>query len=664
MGNRTGSAWPLYTVWIIVFVTVAAITLTLERESTSFHGIAETREIVINSESMVEIKRINVVEGQSVTMGQLLVELVSPELNLRINHISHQLDQLKAQKGVNKAEIRSRIKQLKAEKVSRTSEISNQIRQFENQYNINKELTSGLKSISSIGNPAKSGASNPITLKIESLRQELALSLRPVNIQIDLLQKSLDSSESPIKIQVEQLEKELAMLKQEDGKLNIYAQLSGFIGSVNFKPGEKAAPFAPILTLHSKNPSFVKGYIHENVYTHMTVGKNVHIKSQADSKNAADGTVVGVGARIVEYPVRLRKNPDLQIWGREVVIRIPETNRFILGEKVMINASGQKATFVSRLKSLFLPRELLAEDSPVSEPSEKTELASYTALPVVPLETSGIEASALLWLDDIEQYLVLSDDTPGNRPLLFLMDKYGRIIKETSVKGLKKINDMESVAMGQDGTIYIASSSSLNKNGKLGKFRRLLVSLKREKDKFSLVKKIDLYGLLEKTAHSSKAEWAGFILDAIKDRSLDIEGMFCRAGSLYLGFKSPFRAGNSVILKIDGIDNVFDRKKLGAEQVSVWKTLFMKPGDALPQESISDLYCHNGVLYITGTSSANKSGNLWKLDETTGKLARIAAFDGLRPEGISAGKENGTLMISFDQGNDGASQIAVVRVAS
>ncbi len=241
----------------------------------------------------------------------------------------------------------------------------------------------------------------------------------------------------------------------------------------------------------------------------MTVGKNVYIKSQADPENTADGTVVGMGTRIVEYPVRLRKNPDLQIWGREVVIRIPETNRFILGEKVMINtsgqkASGQKATFVSRLKNLVLPSEILAEEHPVSEASEKTELAAYTALPIVPLETSGIEASALLRLDDIGQYLVLSDDTPGNRPLLFLMDKYGRIIKETSVKGLKKINDMESLTVDQDGTIYIASSSSINKQGKLNKSRRLLISVKREKDKFSLMRKIDLYGLLEKTAHRSK----------------------------------------------------------------------------------------------------------------------------------------------------------------
>ncbi len=140
--------------------------------------------------------------------------------------------------------------------------------------------------------------------------------------------------------------------------------------------------------------------------------------------------------------------------------------------------------------------------------------------------------------------------------------------------------------------------------------------------------------------------------------------MFCRAGALYLGFKSPFRSGNSVILKIDGIDDVFDKEKLGTEQISVWRMVFLKPGDSSTQEGISDLYCHNGALYITGTSATDNSGSLWKLDETSGKLSRIAAFEGLRPEGIGVGKENGTLMISFDQGNSEASQIAVVKITS
>ncbi|MDM8549666.1 hypothetical protein QUF72_06305 [Desulfobacterales bacterium HSG2] len=668
MKNQTGTAWLLCIVWITAFSAVVLITLTCEQESTGFHGIAETREIMISSESPVEIRRINVVEGQSVLKGQMLVELVSPELTIRINHISHQLEQLRAQKGVNKGEIRSKIRQLKAEKASRTSEIRNQIRQLENQYNLNKELTSGLKSISGFGEIAQSGASNPITLKIESLRQELALSVKPLNIQTELLQKSLNASGSPIKIQVRQLEKELALLKQENGKLNIYAQIAGIIGSVNFKPREKVAPFAPIVTLHTKNPSFVKGYIHENVYTRMGVGKKVRITSQADSTSRTTGTVVGVGARIVEYPVRLRKNPDIQAWGREVVIRILESNQFILGEKVSICSSEQKtATLLSRLKGIFLPGETYAESrSPeLSETSEKKEpdLVSLT-----PLITEEIEASALLWLEDIDRYMILSDDTPGKKPLVFLMDKQGKITKETSIRGLGKISDMESAAIGDNGTVYIASSLSRNKKGKLGKSRRLLIAAERKGENFKLIRKTDLYALLKKSANRNRnKDWARFVLDGMKNRSVDIEGMFYHAGALHLGFKSPFKSGDSVILKIDRVEEMFRKGKPDDDQISLWKTVSLKADDASPRECISDLFRYNGTLYIAGVSdeksAGRKSGSIWQMDEHTGKVARIATFDGLRPEGIAAGGEADTLTVSFDQGNGNPSQFAKVKLA-
>jgi multidrug resistance efflux pump len=668
----------LYVLWITALVAAVSITLSCERESTAIQGIAETREMTISSESSVDIRRINVVEGQSVTKGQLLVELVSPELTLKINHISHQLDQLRAQKGVNKDEIRSKIRQLEAEKASLNSEVRNQIRLIENQYNLNKELASGLKSIvkdkKGAGDMAGSGASNPVTLQIESLRQELALSLRPLNIQIELLQKSLDEAGSPIKIQVEQLEKELALLKSENSKLNIYAQMEGIIGSVNFKPGEKASPFAPILTLHTKNPSFVKGYIHENVYTRMTLGKKVTIVSQTDSRNSVPGSVVGVGARIVEYPARLRKNPVLQSYGREVLVQIPEDNGFILGEKVVITSSEPKITLlsflreqrsmlVSYLKKFFGPEEIHAEIPPAaaSVSRKSAEGVTYIASPMLPLKTSDIEASAIVRLDDIDRWLVLSDDTPDKKPLLFLMDGTGRITKESQISGLKEINDMESAATGDEGTLYIACSLNANKKGKIEKSRRLLVSVKREGDKFSLIRKADLYDLLEESAARNKnEEWAQFVLSAMEDRSLDIEGMFYHDAALYLGFKSPFYEGHSVILKIDSIDEMFCNEKLDDAQVSVWKKILLKTDETLQQEHISDLFYHNSTLYVTGTLSDQAGGSLWKLDENTGNMTRVASFDGLRPEGIAAGSSDGTLIISFDQGGDEPSQIAVV----
>ena len=351
MTTRFKSDWLLYTVWVLVFILVIGITLTHELESTSFFGITETREIIISSENSVEVNKINVVEGQSVSQKQLLVELTSPDLTMRINHVSHQLDELRAQKGVNKNELISKISQLKAERAATQSAVINQIKQLENQYNINKALTSELKSIQSVERTDNFRASNPILIEIESLKQELALKISPINIQLELLQDVLAASESPIEIQVERLVKELDLLKQEKDNLTIFAQISGIIGSVNYKSGEIVAPHNPILTLHTKNPSLIKGYIYEDAYTHISVGMEVGITSLTDSKTKITGIVVGVGSRIVEYPVRLRKHPDLQVWGREIIIKIPAVNPLILGEKVLINATQKKPSMLGGLKT-------------------------------------------------------------------------------------------------------------------------------------------------------------------------------------------------------------------------------------------------------------------------------------------------------------------------
>ncbi len=244
------------------------------------------------------------------------------------------------------------------------------------------------------------------------------------------------------------------------------------------------------------------------------------------------------------------------------------------------------------------------------------------------------------------------------------MDPYGKITEETLIDGLKEINDMESAAVGDDGTLYIASSLSVNKKGKPFDSRRLLISVKRKGKEFSLIQKCNLYNLLEKiAAKNKKTDWAEFLLIGIKEDSIDIEGMFYLDNALYFGFKNPLDSGYSVILKIDRTDEMFNNQKLDDNQVSIWKRIMLKADNESSQEHISDLLYHNGILYITGTDADGKSGSLWQLNEADSEsLTRIAKFDNLIPEGIALGKEEGRLMISFDQGSNNPSQIALVKV--
>lgn len=648
--------WPLYSAWLVVLGITISISFVYHLESTSFSGIAETREIVINTEAAVDVRRINVTEGQTVEKGALLVELSSPDLVLKINHIEHQLDELKAQKGVDKTEIQSRIRQLQAEKTAKENEITSQIAELENQYDINRKLLADLKSVPVDRSNETDNDNSPIMLKIRNLKKELSLSVDSLAVQIEFLQKTLAYSNAPAEIQVERLEKELILLRKENSQLNIYAQISGVIGSVNFKPGEKASPFAPILTLHAKTPSFIKGYIYENAYAKIKMGDKVDVASCNEADCKIPGQVVGVGARIVEYPVRLRKHPEFQIWGREVVIRIPENNPFILGEKVSITAAQRAQGVAGRIRKFFSPNEIMAEPRGKGNKSDDQ---------FVKIDKKAVEASGVLYLDDLQEYLVVSDDTPDDKPVLYLVDSNGGVSDDVFIQGSDLIEDMESVADAENGILYIASSSSVNKKGKLKGRRARLISVYRDKRSFSVLREVDLYSCLRECAEkNSGKEWADFILNGVSDESMDIEGMFYKEGSLYFGFKAPLRDGQSVVLRIADVDAFMHTGGLTDDQVSIWKKINLSCEYGGAQERISDLCYVNGSLFITGTSEGkdgvSRSGSLWRLDEASGTAARLMIFNGRAPEGVCVSDDPDSLLVCFDGGAKEKSEITKI----
>ena len=336
-----------YVVCTGVTAVLFGITSYFRSEPTKFYGIADTKETVINADAAVEISNIPVVQGQTVNAGDTLVTLERPELVLKISEITHMLSEYKLRKNYQTASSRSEIEKMKAEQTQRINEITAEISELEAKYEMNKRLLKSLRPLDKVEfTPGdEDSINNPILAQIKSLRQMLESARSPFKIQIDRINKQLSNTDDPIGAQIQRLSDELTLLQKEQERLVIRAQNSGMIGTVKFKAGEKVSPFDTILTLHAESPSYVKGFIHENVYSHVTVGDTVMVLSFADERHGVSGEVVGVGSRIVDYPERLRKRQDIPIWGREVIIKIPENNRFLLGEKVLISVLNKKKIF-------------------------------------------------------------------------------------------------------------------------------------------------------------------------------------------------------------------------------------------------------------------------------------------------------------------------------
>lgn len=660
MSQLPRGAGKLYLALIVVLAVVVWLTLKYEGHSAHFYGIAGTKEIMVNTEGSVEIKKIAVTSGQSVEKGQLLVQLSSPEMTSKIAQLAHQIQELQATKGATKTELRARIAQLRAERATQVAAVNAQVNQLENQYQINKSLTTGLKSLRP--EAKKAATVNPLTLRVAALKRGLALSLQPISIRIKALQQQIAAPTNAAAIQVQRLQQQLKLLRAQNDKLKIEAQIAGVIGSVNFKPGEMVAPFAAILTLHAKTPSFIKGYIHENMHATVALDDKVKILSLAGggvantARPSFMGQVVGVGSRIVPYPKRLSKHQDLQLWGREILVRIPEQNDLILGEKVMIESGASQGL----LERIFGAKPSQAK----SRQRRKGPAQAARPRPVGGGEANAIqdlqhhvEASAVHYLPDIKRYLLLSDDTPHKRPLLFLMDASGRVTDEVQIQGLKKVNDLESIAAGKGQTLYLACSQNRSRKGKLKRSRRLLLRVKRQGRRFTLDGKVDLYTLLNSAAAAAVgAPWATFISGAA---DVDLEGLAYKDGALLLGYKAPLAAGRSVILRLGQLEALFDKRQIPAGAVSIFLRLRLQREGASRQEHLSGLTYRGGQLLITST--AKGQGSLWRLTKAN-TPALVRAFDGLRPEGLALGPEPDQLIVVFDQGGKAASRFTLIKV--
>jgi HlyD family secretion protein len=346
--NSNGSIKYFYAALIVVVVSLIVITMRLRSEATQFTGIADAKEIVVNVQSAVEIKDIRVSPGQIVKEGDTLAEVSNvgfnnQEIDTRIAVLAHEIEEYKARKNAISKLTFSERRQQKLEVEDKKAEIKAELQELESQYEVNQSLLTDLKSINkeltSVDNTSKK--KNPILSKIEFLKKELKRIDDSSLITMSRARDELSLDGDPIVEQIKQREVELSLLQESKKEFAITARISGVIGSVAYKSGEKANEFDTIMTLHATAPSFVRGFIHENTYSQIHVGQKVLVTSQDVKKVKIDGEVIGVGSRIVEYPIRLRKYPDLVMWGREVQVKIPEINKLLLGERVMITPIGK-----------------------------------------------------------------------------------------------------------------------------------------------------------------------------------------------------------------------------------------------------------------------------------------------------------------------------------
>lgn len=488
--------------------------------------------------------------------------------------------------------------------------------------------------------------------KIRLIRQQLSKLQAEMNVRQHLNSIVNNGSDvglqDPLAVDIEDFTEELEYLEEQKKNLYIFADVDGVVGGVAFKEGEKAPSFTGLVTLSPENPSYIQGFIHEQLRTRLEIGREVAVTPVSGGGEPVVGRVVSIGSRIVMMPPRMLPYPTMQVYGREVIVEIPSQNGLLLGEKVQLKPkmAWLPLSFSSAIASEGTPTALSAHGLPADEAPRNVEVPAELA------KRFTFEPSGAVYLSDLKKFLVVSDDTDKKKSAtLFLVDGLGKVESQTLlVPGVGKISDMESIST--DGPyVYIMTSQGLNKKGKDKAARNLFIRSKRQGLRLLGTERLEFKPLLLAAFRSSSdANLKRFFNDDGVEQ-LEIESHLVENDKLFIGFKNPLdRDGKSLLLLIDGVDEIFKTKSLSSKKIQVLGLLDFGTGPGAPHH-LSELIRIKGHFYAATVCHKEGCGSVWRLqpkdDQFVPELLRT--FEGLKPEALALDESTQSLFVLFDR---------------
>lgn len=486
----------------------------------------------------------------------------------------------------------------------------------------------------------------------EKLTAELALRKELADVLDDI--GTLRPGADPLRVEYEDTEREISLIESRLSNLFIFAEIDGTVGAVNFKNGEKAPAFSPLITLLPLNPTYVNGYVNENLTADLKVGDIVEVASASGIK--VRGAIVSIGSRIVPIPERLLRIQTLPAWGREVVIKIPQANGFLLGEKVFVHKSW----------SLSLVSLAQADEAGVSSlVAVEPQLLEF---PADVAELHRPKISGIVFAPDLKQFLLISDDNPKDRPFLYLMNEAGQVqTHQISVDGLEKMEDIESLSLqGQD--LYMMSSLSRTKKGKMKETRQLFAQVRREGMKFRLVQAVNFYEPLIGALKKADDPYLQRLYKAaVKDSKvgLEIEGHVVEGENLYLAVKGPTLVeGEGLLLRVRNYQSVLVGEGLDSEQVSVLSRFKMKLPHFSGELVLTDLIREKDHFLVASSCRGGSCSAIWKVVPESGKVELYHEFSTSNLEGLAVHSATRSLFAIFDHKSFSRYAILTPKVAS
>lgn len=480
--------------------------------------------------------------------------------------------------------------------------------------------------------------------KLERLRAEMKLRKEISALAKDTVMLSPEAD--PLLADLEDTRREISLIEKRLENLFVFAEIDGAVGAVNFKNGEKAPSFSPIVTLVPINPTYVSAYVNEQLRNTIEVGQYVNVATSGG--HAVIGKVVSVGTRIVQIPERLLRIQTLPAWGREVLIRIPAKNSFLLGEKVSI----QKRWSLSLMSQAQAEAHSLVEVSSISPPKE-------IDIPEQIQEFYKPEMSGLVFIPELRQFALIADDYPKSRPVIFLMTDEGRVQERVlPVDHIQEMDDIESISLAGDH-LYLMSSLSKTRKGKQKATRQMFAKVRRQGLTMKAEAVIDLRRILFEMMEKSTDP---MIKDILANEDLgdgfEVEGHVVRGDELLLTLKGPILEKNqTAMLRVKSLEALFNNQ-WRSEDLQLEGVIDFTLPHRTAEVLATDMMIDAGVIYVATSCRAQPCSGIWKVHPETSKAELIHEFKQNHLEGIAIHPQTRRIYGVFDLKS--GSQFAII----
>ena len=314
----------------ILIVSLLLVNTQFFKGNTSFLGVSYSDAYTINSDRAATVIKTYVAPGKTISAGDTLITLYSPELELDIEKLRKELMLMESEIDEKSELLESELALFDSEKQQREQEFSADINLLTQRLTLQKKLSGNETSSSD-----ESNQSNELQLQIESLKQQLSLELQAIGIRVnDITQEHLFDV-SQIRARQELARQELDWKERMVDNLTRVAQANGVVERVYVKPQEQVDSFTPLLSLNPRHPTSIVGYLVGQKDRNKQLGDTVLVRSSEQSSLTSTGVITGFGS-VVALPTILQNSSSITTFGLEIFVEIPEDNPLPVGEKVII----------------------------------------------------------------------------------------------------------------------------------------------------------------------------------------------------------------------------------------------------------------------------------------------------------------------------------------